>query len=330
MENERISMKKFIVITSIFPPTEAVKKFAQIKDFHVIVVGDKKSPSEYMIDNCIFLSVHNKLNYALENILPYNHYARKMLGYVWAIKNGAELLADSDDDNIPYDDWCVPDFDGQYSTYSSDKGFVNIYEYFSDHKIWPRGFPLNKINSETFLNSELALQQKNVGIWQGFADKNPDVDAIYRLTDDTDCFFKKCPPIVLSSRTYCPFNSQNTIFRKELFPLMYLPATVTFRFTDILRGLVAQPIAQLYGFKLGFLGATVLQERNVHDYLKDFQSEIPMYLNTEKVIETVEQSISSKNSMGENLYLAYEALFRQEIVAENELEICQAWLNDIK
>lgn len=329
MEYEGVDVKNYIVITSIFSPTEAVRKFAKIREWHVIVVGDKKSPLEYKVDNCTFLSVENKLNCQLEDVLPYNHYARKMLGYVYAIKHGAECLADSDDDNIPYDDWGVPDFDGQYLTYSSNKGFVNIYEYFSSQKIWPRGFPLNKVSTKTFLISELKEQVQNVGIWQGLADKSPDVDAIYRLTDDGECFFKKKSPIVLDTSTYCPFNSQNTIFRKELFPLMYLPATVSFRFTDILRGLMAQPIMQLYGFKLGFCNATVLQERNEHDYLKDFQSEIPMYLNVEKVIDAVKQGISIKNSIGENLYFAYEVLFKAGIVKEDELTICQAWLNDI-
>ena len=69
-----------------------------------------------------------------------------------------------------------------------------------------------------------------------------------------------------------PYNTQNTATRKELFPLLYLPAYVTFRFTDILRGLIAQPIMWLYDYHLGYSGATVTQKRNAHDYFEDFQS----------------------------------------------------------
>lgn len=74
---------------------------------------------------------------------------------------------------------------------------------------------------------------------QGLADENPDVDAIYRLTNDTPCYFDERAPVVLEAGTLCPFNSQNTATRRELFPLLYMPVFITFRFTDILRGLAA-------------------------------------------------------------------------------------------
>lgn len=35
-------MKKYIIITSIFKPTEAVEKFSRNEDYQLIVVGDKK------------------------------------------------------------------------------------------------------------------------------------------------------------------------------------------------------------------------------------------------------------------------------------------------
>ena len=34
----------FIVTTTIFKPSTAVKKFSKIKDWKLIVVGDKKTP----------------------------------------------------------------------------------------------------------------------------------------------------------------------------------------------------------------------------------------------------------------------------------------------
>ena len=41
---------------------------------------------------------------------------------------------------------------------------------------------------------------------------------------------------------------------------MYLPTFVTFRFTDILRSYVAQPIMWNAGYRLGFTNATVTQK----------------------------------------------------------------------
>jgi len=128
----------------------------------------------------------------------------------------------------------------------------------------------------------------------------------------------------------CPFNTQNTIIIKELFPLLYLPTYVTFRFTDILRGLIAQPIMWLYGYQLGFTNATVTQKRNPHDYKKDFISEIPIYENCDEIIEIVSNVISAENNISDNLRLAYKALLNKSIVTKNELITLEAWLGDLK
>jgi len=325
-------MKKYIVITSIFSPTEAISKFAKLKEYQLIVVGDKKTPKEWQCDNVEYISVEKQeeIKFNLVKALPYNHYCRKMIGYLTAIKNGADFIIDTDDDNIPNKSWSFPEFNQRYECISEDIGFVNIYQLYVKQKIWPRGLPLKFIEREFFLEKKLIEQECNVGIWQGLADEDPDVDAIYRLTSDKPCYFKEREPVVLGKGTITPFNSQNTMFRKELFPLLYLPTYVTFRFTDILRGLIAQPIMWLYGYQLGFTNATVIQKRNPHDYMEDFNSEIPMYQNSEKVIELVLQSISKSNSIETNLYNAYELLLKKGIVYKNELISLEAWIKDIQ
>ena len=323
-------MKKSIIITSIFPSTKAVDSYSKFESLQTIVIGDKKSPDKYCNPDVTFLSVlkQSELKYAINKELPYNHYCRKNIGYIFAIQDGAEVIIDTDDDNIPYTDWSFPDFNGEFDQVNSNLGFVNIYSLFTEQNIWPRGLPLNKINSKL---DEKQLQKKSctVGIWQGLVDDDPDVDAIYRIINNTPCFFKKRPPIVLQQGTISPFNSQNSAFRKELFPLLYLPATVTFRFTDILRGYVAQPIMWLYNYTLGFTQAIVKQERNPHDYMKDFELEIPCYLQSESVIEIVSAKITSRFSVTENLYISYESLFKKEIIKKKELTLIEAWIKDI-
>lgn len=324
-------MKKSIVITSIFEPTEAVKSFAELNDYELIVVGDKKSPKNWECKNATYLSIEKQehLGFQLVKKLPFNHYSRKMLGYLYAIQNNSDYIIDTDDDNIPYPDWGFPPFIGEFESILKNQGFVNIYQLFSSKKVWPRGLPLNLINTDFNLANKVSLEGCNVGIWQGLADEDPDVDAIYRLTNDQPCYFKKREPIVLNTGTICPFNTQNTIIRKELFPLLYLPTEVSFRFTDILRGLVAQPIMWLFGYQLGFVNATVVQKRNPHDYMKDFFSELSMYEQCEKVPEIVNNSISKKNSLLNNLFQAYEALEKSKIVSKNELFTLEAWVMDV-
>ena len=322
---------KTIVITSIFNPTDAVISYSKMNNFKLIVVGDKKTPANWYCNNVDYISAidQEKLDFKLAKILPYNHYCRKMLGYLKAIQIGSDYIIDSDDDNIPKDNWCFPEFENKFDCISDNKGFINIYQLFTKQKIWPRGLPLNLIGKQFDLEKLLKFKDCKIGIWQGLADSDPDVDAIYRLTDDTPCYFNEPEPVVLGKGSVSPFNTQNTIIRKELFALMYLPAFVTFRFTDILRGLVAQPIIWLLDYQLGFIKATVLQKRNPHDFMIDFISEIPMYQHCEKVVDIVSNSISSSESIEGNVYNAYKSLFAENIVCEKEMQTLEFWLKDI-
>lgn len=325
-------MKKSIIITSIFEPTEAVQKFANIPDHELLVVGDKKSPQGWQHPNVKYLSVEEQmdLNFHLHDTLPYNHYCRKMLGYLYAMQNGTDCIIDTDDDNIPKNNWAFPEQLGEYDFLTEEKGFVNIYQLFTSQKIWPRGLPLDLISKKFDLENYLTKNKGKVGVWQGLADEDPDVDAIYRLTDGRMCHFDNRNPVVLGKGTISPFNSQNTMIYKDLFPLLYLPSHVTFRFTDILRGLIFQPIMWLENYHLGFVDATVVQKRNPHDYMKDFVSEIPMYEHCNDVVEIVEKAISSSVGIADNLHRAYLALLDKSIVKKEEIISLEAWLRDLE
>jgi hypothetical protein len=321
-------VKTFIVITSIFQPTEAIEAFSKLKDHHLVVVGDKKTPADWSYKNCTYLNVEDQVDLcaSLANAIPFNHYGRKMMGYIYAMQQGADIIIDTDDDNIPYDNWVFPDFNGHYLSSAQGSGWVNVYHYFSEQPIWPRGLPLRYINDsrDKLQWQEEKIAQK-VGIWQGLADVDPDVDAIYRLTSDTPCIFQKKEPVVLEKGTISPFNSQNTAIQKQFFPLLFLPSFVTFRFTDILRGIIAQPVLWQAGYKLGFTEATVIQKRNVHDYFKDFESEVPMYLHAEKSFEAVNKAMSD-GTVKDNLFNAYEALLKINVVTEKEMTVLNEWL----
>jgi hypothetical protein len=98
---EQRPLKKFIVITSIFNPTQAIESFAALKDYQLIVVGDKKTPANWSFENCTYINVEDQLSLSpsLANAIPFNHYGRKMLGYVYAMQQGADVIIDTDDDN---------------------------------------------------------------------------------------------------------------------------------------------------------------------------------------------------------------------------------------
>ncbi|NCB77673.1 MAG: DUF288 domain-containing protein [Negativicutes bacterium] len=321
------------VVTSINYPTMAMKKIIKNELLKVIVVADKKTPKDWQYDEveCLSVELQEQIKLPLVDRLPWNHYGRKMLGYLWAIRNKYDVIYDTDDDNFPKKNWYSPEFFGEFLTTQDNLSFLNVYQHFSSQAIWPRGLPLNLVKKDYSSSLSSACNRPvDVAVWQGLADADPDVDAIYRLILDKECFFESKPPLVLGKGTVCPFNSQNTFFSTKAFSLLYIPCTVTFRFCDILRGLVAQPILWEYGLHLGFFEATVVQERNPHDYYKDFLSEIPMYMNSDKVISSLVGKISSRFSIEENLILAYEELYRQKIVFKEELNILEDWIKSLE
>ena len=84
---------------------------------------------------------------------------------------------------------------------------------------------------------------------------------------------------------WCPFNSQTTWWFPAACPLMYLPSFCTFRMTGIWRSFVAQRCLWAMGSALTFHQAEVIQQRNVHNLLKDFEDEVPGYLRNESICE---------------------------------------------
>ena len=73
---------KTIVITSIFNPTEAVVSFSEMKNYNLIVVGDKKTPANWECNNVDYISLIKQelSDFELVKYLPFNHYCRKMIG----------------------------------------------------------------------------------------------------------------------------------------------------------------------------------------------------------------------------------------------------------
>lgn len=94
---------KWIVITTVAYPTSAVVALAAESEWRVVVVADTKTPTDWNHTNCDFLSIEkqNELAYSINPLIPFKSYTRKMIGYLYAIQNGAQWIYDTDDDNQP-------------------------------------------------------------------------------------------------------------------------------------------------------------------------------------------------------------------------------------
>lgn len=316
----------YIVITSINGVTEAIEKFSKLSGWKVIVVADLKSkPYEY--DNVKFLTVEEQANLGFQttNTTPFNHYSRKNIGYLYAMSQGAEYIYDTDDDTIPYDGWKLKDF--ICDTIISGDKYINPFSFFTKQNVWPRGFHLPYITKQKMYTK--TKQAFNIGVWQGVIDDDSDFDAIYRLTVNEHVKFDKAEDIAIAEGSYSPFNTQSTLWNKDVYSLMYVPISVDFRFTDILRGYIAQRIMWDRGYRLGFHSPNTYQVRNAHDYFKDFLGELSMYKSIPKVVEILDSLDLSSKTISESLLLVYGALCSNNIVEDTELVNLSNWIEDI-
>ena len=326
-----------IVVTSISEPNRALMALTEgcIKHgYQFVVIGDVASPPAFNIQGCDYYSIQRQLKSKLKfaKLCPQKHYARKNIGYLLAIQNGTNIIIETDDDNIPYPTFWSERKRVHEVPAVAEKGWLNVYAYFTRTNIWPRGTPLNQIHSEFPSYESLAVQKVDCPIQQGLANENPDVDAIYRLVLPLPQSFRDDIQIALKSGVWCPFNSQNTTWWKDAFPLLYLPAYCSFRMTDIWRSFVAQRIAWENNWSVLFDKPTMFQKRNDHNLMKDFTDEIPGYLHNEDICHALEDLSlkSGVDNLGLDLITCYEKLVTMGMIEKKELPLVQAWLDDIE
>ena len=287
------SLKKFIVCTSINKPTLAVKKFDAMKDWKLVIVGDKKTPKNYKLKNGIYLSPteQEKIDKKLSDLIGWNCIQRRNFGILYAWKNGADVVAVVDDDNIPYKNW------GK-KLLINNKIKTNFYKTSSlafdpisatNHKnLWHRGFPIQILDKRNNVKKQIKTIKPDIqaDFWNG----DPDIDAICRMEHHPICKFKdKYFP--LASNKVSPFNSQNTFISKKVLPHYFLFPHIG-RMDDIW----ASFYVLSKGFKVVYNKASVFQKRNVHDLTKDMLKEFIGYENNLNLIKDLKKNIKNINS----------------------------------
>lgn len=326
-----------LVVTSIAAPNAVLRALAEgcrARGHRFIVIGDEASPADFHLAGCDFygLDAQRATGFKFAELCPTRHYARKNLGYLLAIRAGARVIAETDDDNIPRAEFWGERRRQQSAPGTDAAGWVNVYRYFTDAHIWPRGLPLEHVRADLADFDSLTVRDADCPIQQGLADENPDVDAVYRLVSTLPQRFRRDRRIALGRGSWCPFNSQNTSWWAEAFPLLYLPAYCSFRMTDIWRSFVAQRIAWENDWAVLFHEPTVWQERNAHNLLRDFRDEVPGYLHNSAIAEALARLNlrPGVEHLGENLHVCYERLVALGLIGAEELGLLAAWVADLR
>ncbi|CAG2254683.1 unnamed protein product [Mytilus edulis] len=322
------------VVTTIFPPTKAIHFISKLSDWCLVIVADVITPQQ---DNFVknitegnkkkikYLSVKEQqiLYPMLSSVIPFRHFGRKNIGYIYAIQHKAKVIWDFDDDNEGMVD--LSDFkSAKYSTNcrEMDTNLFNPYPYFvQPHiRVWPRGFPLQNIKDENTFPDVCEIDKPiNIGVIQSLANGQADVDAIYRFTHDFPFNFTAERNIVLPKNKYAPFNAQATMWFPQAFMYMALPLSVNGRVSDIWRSYIADFFFHKTGLSLVFTKPYVNHQRTAHKIIADFNGELSLYEKSLQFVDLL--SNSSFNSMKE----VYESLYQRNFIDNKDLSFIIAW-----
>jgi hypothetical protein len=285
-------MKKFIVTTTIQAPTEATLKYAKMKDWTLIVVGDLKTPHETYNDlDGIYLSPdkQEQMYPGLSKAIGWNCIMRRNIGFIYAYENWADLIASIDDDNIPYKSW------GKDIRVGTEQ-LVDVWDCESilafdpmkltNHpKLWHRGYPISHLSLAEGLHY-CGKQLKKILFQADLWDGDPDVDAICRqMYQPVDLKLKVDSPF--TSELYLPFNSQNTFIAREALPY-YMVLPHVGRVDDIWGGYIAQ---YLLDTRPLFMPPTTYQKRNEQSIKKNLEDEMYGYVHTDELLIDIENYI---------------------------------------
>jgi hypothetical protein len=281
---------KFIVTTTINPPTEATYKFLKKEDWKIVIVGDRKTPHasyrelEKDYPNLHYMSPEEQedLCKELSDAIGWNKIMRRNLGFCYAYYAGAEIVASIDDDNIPYDEWGTNIYVGKeviLDCWKSENGVFDPLSITNANYMWHRGYPSELIptrNNIKFMGKVKRKVLVQADLWDGV----PDVDAMNRIIHNPRIKLNVTEPYC--STNIAPFNSQNTFLAREVIPF-YMVLPHAGRMDDIWASYILQ---KLFKDSVIFNKPTVYQERHEPHArnMKDLKDETLGYEFTLKFI----------------------------------------------
>jgi len=326
-------------MTTIHPPRlEQIQSYVT-RGYHLVVAGDSATPSSWtqVNDNDVtYLDLDEQaaLFPDLNKRLPTKSYARKNIGYLYAIKNlGCTDLLETDDDTfLSIDPFEVLVKSRIYGVTAVE--WPNPYSLYFGGEFWPRGFPLDEVQgsgqkTRKSLTPRLpsgrlsAFPSKAPSLVQFMVANEPDLDAICRLTVsnyDSVEMTSFDGLVELEANQYGIGNTQNTLWLEGFDPtFLYFPHSVPMRYADILKMHISQ---RAHCFMYG--PATAVQHRNVHVLMDDFSDELDLYLHTKN--DAVALRENGKSTVTE----AYTALARLERIDPSELNAVNEFVEALR
>ena len=300
-------MKLAIVSTTIYGekgylPYDRLAKKSKFDRVTFFVAGDKKSlpfDSSRFMSDIIYLTPEMQNAYASSEAIGWNKPARRNIALLQAIESNPDYILTIDDDNVPSDDY----FDLWYRTLTTpvEKIVLGVKDIEHAHwhnylkatdaevELYTRGFPIpfRYKDSTRIVTSPRPINPHEIGVFQGITLGDPDIDAKTRIV-----YPKRTPLTVVHEKNYClqhvwsPYNSQNTMFAKKVFPLAFMWSTAG-RSEDIYSSYVWQRFLFNNNMYAHVGDAVNYSDRGVRNDLRDLALEVETYLKSHEVWEAI-------------------------------------------
>jgi hypothetical protein len=277
-------MKKVIVTTTINAPTQAIHKFEAMPDWELVVIGDLKTPKDYRLARGRYLDppAQEKYDKELSDAIGWNCIQRRNFGLLVAHDMKADMVAVVDDDNIPLSGWGEDLMVGrevEVNYYETELPAFDPVGATNHPTLWHRGFPLQLLPKRDYRKK--SKKRVKVDVQADFWNGDPDIDAVCRMEHAPVCEFDPRAFPIASNRL-SPFNSQNTFLAGAMLKDYFLYPHIG-RMDDIW----AAYYVQAKGYRVVYGKASVFQDRNVHNLVRDMQQEYLGYENNLAIVEAL-------------------------------------------
>ena len=126
-------MQTSLIITTINKPNKNIKLFSKKSKknkWDFIVIGDRKTPKNFKIKYGDYFNLINqkKLSFQFAKKCPENNYARKNIGYLISIRNQADIILETDDDNSPKNNFFAKKSLKHSVSEIKNRSWINIYD----------------------------------------------------------------------------------------------------------------------------------------------------------------------------------------------------------
>lgn len=340
--NKCVALVKWAVLTTRdHRPSRAVIKLLDVtKDWCMLILGDHMSTiwwqASTQSNRIIYLplQLQKLLPFHIVKITSLTSITRKNIGYLYAIKRGAEVILDLGEDNVPIQ------LNGSYFPVEESKHVFrramiaedlystevmstrnittvwNPYPHFGFIDSWPRGFPPSMSWIPTVSTRSRTVQMECYPIIQQYL-ANPDPVSLPFNRKDAD-------KIVVPRAVFAPYDAQSTVHLYEAFWSLLLPNSVQKSMTDVARAYVTQSLFYLIPDAcLLFTPPALTHEPNL------LKAEYSVLHNLNKLIDHLYYLPLEFDTLQEALVKVYASLYDVGIVEKRDIALAHAWIQDL-